>query len=103
MFLNIYSEIYITLCLTHTSYILVKYGVKSKIIHYFKEFQIYKKGLFQIIKLKQHDTSTGSLFKEKKILKISDFINFKHTKFHRKCLQQENLSFEKSKNLNENI
>ena len=30
----------------HIWYMLVKYGVKTKIIHYFKELQDYKKRLF---------------------------------------------------------
>ena len=50
-FLNIYSKLYITLCLTHIWYMLVKYVVKTTIIHFFKEFQDCKKRLFLLFVL----------------------------------------------------
>ena len=62
-------------------------GSKPK-IHYFKEFQDNKKRLFILLTL----TSSDPLFKENKILKISDFIRYKNTEFVIKCLRQENLS-----------
>ena len=42
--------------------------------------------------LQADDTPSDPLFKEKKILKISDFIKCKNTEFVRKYLQLENLS-----------
>ena len=45
----LYSGLYITLCLTYIWYMLVKYGVKTKIIHFFQEFQDYKKRLFVLL------------------------------------------------------
>ena len=71
---------------------LVKYGVKTKITQYFKEFQDYKKRLFVLL------TSSGMIdpvihsLKKTRSLKILDFIKYKNTEFVRKCLWQENMS-----------
>ena len=46
----------------------------------------------RIVNFKWHYTQSDSLFKENKILKISDFIKYKNTEFLRKCLRQENLT-----------
>ena len=45
-----------------------------------------------IINFKEYDTPSNTLFKENKILKISDFIKYLNTEFVRKCIQQENVS-----------
>ena len=63
--------------------------------HYNTLFQIIsrlKEKALRIINFKWHYTPSDSLFKENKILKISDFIKYKNTEFLRKCLRQENLS-----------
>ena len=74
---------------------LVKYVVKTTIIHFFKEFQDCKKRLFLLFVLltsREYDTPSNTLFKENKILKISGFIKYLNTEFVRKCIQQENVS-----------
>ena len=71
---------------------IAKYGIKTKIIHNFKDFQDYKKRLFLSLLSSGMKHTVIHSVKKNKTLKISDFIKYKNTEFVRKCLRQENLS-----------
>ena len=64
------------------------FGVKTKIIYtLFQRISRLQEKVLHIINFKWYDTLSDTLFKEKKILKISDFFKYKNTVFVRKCLQ----------------
>ena len=64
------------------------FRVKTKIIYtLFQRISRLQEKVLHIINFKRYDTLSDTLFKEKKILKISDFFKYKNTVFVRKCLQ----------------
>ena len=58
----------------------------------FQRISRLQKNALRIINFKRYDTPSDTLFKENKILKISDFIKCINIEFARKCAQQESLS-----------
>ena len=58
----------------------------------FQRISRLQKKALSIINFKRYDTPSDTLFKENKILKISDFIKCINVEFARKCAQQESLS-----------
>ena len=70
---------------------LVKSRDKTKPINSFKRLLLLQEKAIRIIIFLPQTSSSKNLFKENKILKISDYINYKHALFVRNSLRKENL------------
>ena len=73
---------------------LVKSEDKTKTNHLFKKLLLLQEKAIRIINFQPQTSSSNNLFKENRILKISDYINYKHAFFIRNSLWKENLDFQ---------
>ena len=78
-------SIYYSLFNSHLIYACEIWGQNQNNTLYQRISGLQEKAL-RIVHFEWHDTPSDLLFKENKILKISDFIKYKNTEFVRKCL-----------------
>ena len=83
--------IYYSLFNSHIIYACEIWGQNQNNILFRKISELQKKSL-RLINFKCYDAPTDPLFKDNKILKLSDFITYKNALFVRECLRKENLA-----------
>ena len=64
---------------------------QNQINQLFKRLLLLQEKAIRIINFQPQTSSSNNLFKENRILKISDYINYKHALFVRNSLRKENL------------
>ena len=83
--------IYYSLFNSHLIYACEIWGQNQNNVFFRKISELQKKSL-RLINFKCYNAPTDPLFKDNKILKISDFIAYKNVLFVRECLRKENLT-----------
>ena len=82
--------LYYSLFNSHLIYACKIWG-QNQTNNLFKKLLLLQEKAIRIINFQPQTSSSNNLFKENRILKISDYINCKHTLFVRNSLRKENL------------
>ena len=91
---HLLRTLYYSLFNSHLIYACEIWG-QNQINHLFKKLLLLlQEKATRIINFQPQTSSSNNLFKENRILKISDYINYKHAFFIRNSLWKENLDFQ---------
>ena len=69
---------------------LAKSGDKSQANQLFKRLLLLQEKAIRIINFQPQTSPFNNLFRENRILKISNYVNYKHTLFFRNSLRKKN-------------
>ena len=87
---HLLGTLYYSLFNSHLIYACEIWG-QNQTNQLFKRLLLLQEKAIRIINFQPHKSSSNNLFKENRILKISDYINYKHALFVRNSLRKENL------------
>ena len=87
--MHLLRTIYYSIFNSHLIYAYEIWGQNQNNLWFTKLTKLQNKAL-KVINFQSSDSPTGPLYQENKVLKISDFINYKNALFIRNTLQREN-------------
>ena len=87
--MHLLQIIYFSIFNFHLIYVCEIWGQNQNNLQFKKLTKLQNKAL-KVINFQSSDSPTGPLYQENKVLKISDFINYKNALFIRNTLKREN-------------
>ena len=87
--MHLLRTIYYSIFNSHLIYACEIWGQNQNNLRFTKLTKLQNKAL-KVINFQSSDSPTGPLYQENKVLKISDFINYKNALFVRNTLKREN-------------